>query len=49
MFYVFAGFLLWTAWSLLRSDDDPRDPAAARDQEPATVRLLYRVLPTTPT
>jgi tellurite resistance protein TerC len=50
VFYVFALFLLWTAWSLLRGGDEPRDPAATSEQgEPATVRLLQRVLPTTST
>ena len=50
VFYVFAAFLLWTAWSLLRGDDEPREPAAGRNEEdPATVRLLQRVLPTTST
>jgi tellurite resistance protein TerC len=52
VFYLFALFLLWTAWSLLRGRDEPAGPSAATaaDQdEPATVRLLQRVLPTTST
>ena len=50
VFYVFALFLLWTAWSLLRGDGEPRAPETGTDrEEPATVRLLQRVLPTTST
>ena len=53
VFYAFALFLLWTAWSLLRSGDGPRDAAQAAtpssQEEPATVRLLQRVLPATST
>jgi tellurite resistance protein TerC len=54
VFYVFALFLLWTAWSLLRGDDAvhsgnrPADTVSDQ-QEPATVRLLQRLLPTTST
>jgi tellurite resistance protein TerC len=56
LFYIFGAFLIYTAWSMVRSDhqgeaeadsnraDDPKAP----EDEPGTVRLLNRLLPNTP-
>jgi TerC family integral membrane protein len=56
LFYLFGGFLIYTAWSMLRSDhqgevetaeSDPR-PGEPVEDEPGTVRLLSRFVPNTP-
>jgi tellurite resistance protein TerC len=50
VFYLFAVFLVWTAWSLLRgSREAPGTAADPAGDEPAAVRILERVLPTTST
>jgi tellurite resistance protein TerC len=56
LFYIFGAFLLYTAWSMVRSDHaaevEKAETPAARggepEQEPRTVRLLNRLLPNTP-
>jgi tellurite resistance protein TerC len=40
--YVFAGFLLWTGWRMLRSRNEHADPASSR-----TMRLFRRWVPMT--
>jgi tellurite resistance protein TerC len=56
LFYLFGGFLIYTAWSMVRSDhqgdaetvtSDPH-PGEPTEDEPGTVRLLNRFVPNTP-
>jgi tellurite resistance protein TerC len=55
LFYIFGAFLLYTAWSMVRSDHAGEVEQAAEttsqpgvEEEPRTVRLLNRLLPNTP-
>jgi tellurite resistance protein TerC len=55
LFYIFGAFLIYTAWSMIRSDhkaeaeDAEADPRPGEPgDEPQTVRLLNRLLPNTP-
>jgi tellurite resistance protein TerC len=55
LFYIFGAFLFYTAYSMLRSDHAeqsetaaPAPPGGPAADEPATVRLLNRLLPNTP-
>jgi tellurite resistance protein TerC len=51
LFYLFGAFLLYTAWSMVRSEHAPQeDVEGGRTPEevPRTAQLLSRVLPTTP-
>jgi tellurite resistance protein TerC len=54
LFYIFGAFLLYTAWSMVRSDHageveqaETTSPPGV-EEEPRTVRLLNRLLPNTP-
>jgi len=56
LFYIFGAFLIYTAWSMVRSDHkaEAEEAEAANllpievAEEPRTVRLLNRLLPNTP-
>jgi tellurite resistance protein TerC len=54
LFYLFGGFLLYTAWSMVRADHvagaevAELSPGVEPADEPRTVRLLNRLLPNTP-
>ncbi|HST83588.1 MAG TPA: TerC/Alx family metal homeostasis membrane protein [Kineosporiaceae bacterium] len=53
LFYLFGAFLIYTAWSMVRSDHKGEAEAAEDhldepDDEPQTVRLLSRFVPNTP-
>ncbi len=55
-FYLFGAFLIYTAWSMVRSDhegearttEDEPNPGEPAEDEPGPVRLLNRFLPNTP-
>ncbi len=47
VFYLFGGFLLWTAWSLLRGHAKTSDEPPVAEESSRIVRVLERVLPTT--
>jgi tellurite resistance protein TerC len=53
LFYLFGAFLIYTAWSMVRSDHKGEAEAAENhldesDDEPKTVRLLSSFVPNTP-
>jgi tellurite resistance protein TerC len=55
LFYIFGAFLIYTAWSMVRSDHkseaegaEGAHPGEPDEDEPATVRLLNRFVPNTP-
>ena len=51
LFYLFGGFLLYTAWSMVRAEavgEVEVSPGVEPAGEPRTVRLLNRLLPNTP-
>jgi tellurite resistance protein TerC len=55
VFLIFGGFLLWTAWGLLRENGDDEEPVPTADGVPAPppdsriVRVIERTMPTTRT
>lgn len=48
VFFIFAGFLFYTAWNLLRPDADTDEPDPDEQTPPAVVGLINRVVPSTP-
>jgi tellurite resistance protein TerC len=54
LFYIFGAFLIYTAWSMIRSDhsaevdEAENGPHGGEPEEPGTVRLLNRFVPNTP-
>lgn len=56
LFYLFGAFLIYTAWSMVRSDhksdaeaaESGPHPGEPDEDEPGTVRLLNRFVPNTP-
>jgi len=55
LFYIFGAFLIYTAWTMVRSDHAAEADEAETglhpgevDDEPGTVRLLSRIVPNTP-
>lgn len=53
LFYLFGAFLIYTAWSMIRSDHEgdsgeADNPDTEPDDAPRTVRLLSRFVPNTP-
>src|SRR3954471_8993323 len=56
LFYLFGAFLVYTAWSMIRSDhkgeaeaaEGGSHPGEPGEDEPGTVRLLSRFVPNTP-
>jgi len=48
VFFIFAGFLLYTAWNLLRSGSQDEETSAADEDPPAVVGLIRRIVPSTP-
>jgi tellurite resistance protein TerC len=53
LFYLFGAFLIYTAWSMIRSDhveeaEEAEEHGVDPEEEPGTVRLLSRFVPNTP-
>ncbi len=48
VFFIFAAFLLYTAWNLMRSKHDTAEADAEDEEPPAIVGFIGRVIPSTP-